>query len=903
MTNEVLREKPRRGALLDKHVTSIYRIALALAAIATGAVAIAAEQGTPDAYLPFIQSSGTQYIDTGVNAQSGTKAEIDFKFITLPGDSGGCILGAKNSGDNRFYSAWYKTAGFGYGYGTYSDAGATGAAGTRYTVTSVLDAGAQSFSTNGVQLASGTSANAFNLGRNLYLFVLNNEGTLSSYSSIRLYRCRIWQKDGNGDYQLVRDFKPCQAGYEACLYDEVEGKIYRNSGTGTFTAPLTWPGLSESSITNLTAAAYEPDGLVANFDAISNSGANAPRNPSATSWIDLVAGRTATLTRVAAADPDADPGCWTRDSYRFAGNTYFLFDEELGLGSTYTIQLVSDIEGCNSTSYPMTGNFGVFGAAEGFFFYRGRTSPVQWFATVYPGAAGYGVKYFQGNWNGRRATVMRDGTLISMAFNSERVAPAAANSFSINAGATPAKRWMIGNYNGSVNAALVGRVHAVRIYNRTLTQDEIARNWAIDNARFHDLPAPWNMVLVESSIPGAEGTEPCGVYAVSGSHTFTAPATVAVGGNTYRCTGYIYEKYRTTSDTWYAVWETPEYREGETSFAFSAAADDDFNSARITWRWELADGVEKIDTGLYGQSGLVANWDGIRNAGAAAAHDLSAEVWRDASGNGLDATRFVPDDAAEGAGSGAWTDNGYSFVGNDQFRTVALLELGPQFTWEIVTDSSASTANGRYLFGTKPDSSAAYTWSENNFYITTGQSKLVVHFKETTAWSWGGKYVTAMFNYDRQGWANGAVVPTFYQPSGGYGSNRTTSQHRWNIGGIGTAPKAFVGDVLAVRLYDRMIPAVELAASRELDEIRFRGKVQATNAVYVATALPGAEGDQECGIYRVAGSAHVFSATQRRKVGGVGYAATRCTVEMWNAASGEWENPVASAGSTWTTPA
>ena len=73
------------------------------------------------------------------------------------------------------------------------------------------------------------------------------------------------------------------------------------------------------AITRLDETAYAQDGLVVNFDALRNAGASAPRDMSATNWVDLVSGRTATLTRIA-ADPDqeSDPGCWSKDAYRFA---------------------------------------------------------------------------------------------------------------------------------------------------------------------------------------------------------------------------------------------------------------------------------------------------------------------------------------------------------------------------------------------------------------------------------------------------------------------------------------------------------------------------------------------------------------------------------------------------------
>ena len=54
--------------------------------IATGtAITARAETVTgvePDAFLEYIEATGTQYIDTGVNAETGLKARCDFSWAS-----------------------------------------------------------------------------------------------------------------------------------------------------------------------------------------------------------------------------------------------------------------------------------------------------------------------------------------------------------------------------------------------------------------------------------------------------------------------------------------------------------------------------------------------------------------------------------------------------------------------------------------------------------------------------------------------------------------------------------------------------------------------------------------------------------------------------------------------------
>ena len=51
--------------------------AIAFAATSAFGVTVTAE---PDAYIEYIEATGSQYIDTGVNAETGLKARADFSW-------------------------------------------------------------------------------------------------------------------------------------------------------------------------------------------------------------------------------------------------------------------------------------------------------------------------------------------------------------------------------------------------------------------------------------------------------------------------------------------------------------------------------------------------------------------------------------------------------------------------------------------------------------------------------------------------------------------------------------------------------------------------------------------------------------------------------------------------------
>lgn len=188
----------------------------------------------PQGYTPveYIQSNGSQYIDTGVNAQTGTSAITTLEYVNLPTDNS--MLSARRT-DRMYLIHSYPANHWCYGYGSYYPMNTlVMTTGVKYTLTSKLLSGEQSISSDGVAVgAVGTSTTEYNLGLNYYLFAMNNGGTASAGSSARVYDCQMFL---NG--VLKRHFVPCiqDSNNEAGLFDLVSQTFFRNLGTGAFTA-------------------------------------------------------------------------------------------------------------------------------------------------------------------------------------------------------------------------------------------------------------------------------------------------------------------------------------------------------------------------------------------------------------------------------------------------------------------------------------------------------------------------------------------------------------------------------------------------------------------------------------------------------------------------------------------
>ena len=178
--------------------------------------------------LEYIQSSGTQYIDTGVKPSNNTQVSINFNANPIKNNTE--ILGARNSG--VYYELLFENYGSPVLYLQYGSK----------TPTVQVSAGAFNLKisngklcniSTGAIMVDASASGTFSISNTLYLFALHNaSGGVERGIAAKLYSCTIYNEN-----TMVRDFVPCKNVSGAVgLYDTVEGQFYANAGTGTFTA-------------------------------------------------------------------------------------------------------------------------------------------------------------------------------------------------------------------------------------------------------------------------------------------------------------------------------------------------------------------------------------------------------------------------------------------------------------------------------------------------------------------------------------------------------------------------------------------------------------------------------------------------------------------------------------------
>ena len=182
--------------------------------------------------IAYLESTGTQYIDTGVKLsdyKNNLIFEADFQIVSL--DIGTQILAGVTSGENRYYVL---TVGNNKFTSTVSSNNTsttmTNADNNRHTFISNTNT-ATAF-LDGVSY-NYTNANASS-PYNITLFAKNDEGRkVDRFSTAKIYRVSM----KTADNVLIRDFVPAlDENSTPCLYDRVERKFYYNQGTGGFIA-------------------------------------------------------------------------------------------------------------------------------------------------------------------------------------------------------------------------------------------------------------------------------------------------------------------------------------------------------------------------------------------------------------------------------------------------------------------------------------------------------------------------------------------------------------------------------------------------------------------------------------------------------------------------------------------
>ena len=185
-----------------------------------------------DAEVEYLESSGTQWIDTRANANSNLSVEIKMANVGTPWNNVNPIGAILTEPLYRHHINFPTSRDVTYYFGNNTSSVHSGYSPADAEIfTFKVDAISKEFTLGTV---IGTFPNdTFDTGLSYWLFGRN--GTTPPYLGLlRIYSAKLW--DGN---ILARDFIPVRftnelGVSEGAMYDKVSGQLYRNSGTGAF---------------------------------------------------------------------------------------------------------------------------------------------------------------------------------------------------------------------------------------------------------------------------------------------------------------------------------------------------------------------------------------------------------------------------------------------------------------------------------------------------------------------------------------------------------------------------------------------------------------------------------------------------------------------------------------------
>ena len=190
----------------------------------------------PARQLEYIESTGTQYIDTEFKPNNNTTLDIVAKFnrpctIAMARWSGspnydtyGFFVSNSVNENYAFVAYWgrYNTNQWTKFYGYVNETKVRITLSPTKVKTNYLDSDAFD---NEADITQGTYQSTYNL----YLFASNNIGSLLAQGNCTIYSAKIYD---NGVF--IRDYIPAYKDGSAGMLDKANNVMYTNAGTGTF---------------------------------------------------------------------------------------------------------------------------------------------------------------------------------------------------------------------------------------------------------------------------------------------------------------------------------------------------------------------------------------------------------------------------------------------------------------------------------------------------------------------------------------------------------------------------------------------------------------------------------------------------------------------------------------------
>lgn len=195
-------------------------------------------------YLPlgykeckYLESTGTQYIDSNIKATENTKLELSFSIDTVEQGVSYRIFGARNSSNNKAFVVGKQSSTNSTIFAQFDTITPVNVKNIRPSVNTItkITLSKDGFYVNNQLSRTFEGYNDFTTSNNILLFAVNSGGTVSTTTqNLRIYYTKLWE-----DGELILNLIPCLDDNDVpCMYDTVSKTTLYNVGTGTFNYEL-----------------------------------------------------------------------------------------------------------------------------------------------------------------------------------------------------------------------------------------------------------------------------------------------------------------------------------------------------------------------------------------------------------------------------------------------------------------------------------------------------------------------------------------------------------------------------------------------------------------------------------------------------------------------------------------
>jgi hypothetical protein len=186
------------------------------------------DRSKPDAFVEYVESNGSQWVDTGVDGRAGVKAEADIDWIGGNAPLG--VYGTVNTGTENNHCFLLQALGTIGGQALGSGEVKTGIAvnSGRHLIVSEVPAGSKmTITVDGTTTQSPSNVSASgNTGMTIWMFAAHGSGGKWGEGASKFYGLKLWRTGSDNVRRIQRHFIPCLKGDRADLDDAVSGVIF-----------------------------------------------------------------------------------------------------------------------------------------------------------------------------------------------------------------------------------------------------------------------------------------------------------------------------------------------------------------------------------------------------------------------------------------------------------------------------------------------------------------------------------------------------------------------------------------------------------------------------------------------------------------------------------------------------